>query len=92
MHFFVSRGYTLVATMRRGRGESTGTYVEECAFYLGECTLAQQIAMTHRSLREATLDTEAVIDQVVGRLVPAGSKIILAGNSRGGFLSLMMAG
>jgi len=92
MHFFVSRGYTLVAPMRRGRGESTGTYVEECAFYLGECTLSQQTATLDRSLREASLDTEAVIEQVVGRLVTEGSKIILAGNSRGGFLSLMMAG
>jgi alpha-beta hydrolase superfamily lysophospholipase len=30
IRFFVSRGYTLVAPMRRGRGESSGTYVEEC--------------------------------------------------------------
>ena len=91
--FFVSRGYTLVAPMRRGRGESGGTYVEECAFYLGKCTLAQQVELTDRSLREALRDTNAVIDQIIfGRLVPRNSKLLAAGISRGGFLSLMLAG
>ena len=93
VRFFVSRGYTLVAPMRRGRGESSGTYVEECAFYLDQCTLAQQVAMTDRSLREALLDTNAVIDQLIlGRLIPRQSKIVVGGISRGGFLSLMLAG
>jgi pimeloyl-ACP methyl ester carboxylesterase len=91
--FFVSRGYTLVAPMRRGRAESSGTYVEECAVYLGECTLAQQVELTERSLREALSDTNAVIDQIIlGRLVPRNSKLLAAGISRGGFLSLMLAG
>lgn len=93
IRFFVSRGYTLVAPLRRGRGESSGTYVEECAFYLGQCTLAQQAALTGRSLREAILDSNAVIDQLIlGRLVSRQSKILLGGISRGGFLSLMLAG
>ena len=91
--FFVSRGYTLVAPMRRGRAESSGTYIEECAFYLGECTLAKQVELTERSLREALRDTNAVIDQIIlGRLLPRGSKLLAAGISRGGFLSLMLAG
>jgi dienelactone hydrolase len=93
IRFFVSRGYTLVAPMRRGRGESSGTYVEECAFYLGQCTLAQQLALTDRSLREALLDSNAVIDQLIlGRLVARQSKILIGGISRGGFLSLVLAG
>ena len=75
IRFFVSRGYTLVAPMRRGRGESSGTYVEECAFYLGQCTLAQQVALTERGLREAILDSNAVIDQLIlGGLVPRNRK------------------
>ena len=91
--FFVSRGYTLVAPMRRGRAESSGTYIEECAFYLGKCTLAQQVELTERSLQEALRDTNAVIDQIIlGRLVPRTSKFLAAGISRGGFLSLMLAG
>lgn len=92
LRFFLSRGYTVVAPMRRGRGESSGTYIEECAIYAGQCTLAQQTAMTDRAVREAMLDTRAVIDQVVlGRLVPRTSRLLLVGVSRGGFLSLMMA-
>jgi pimeloyl-ACP methyl ester carboxylesterase len=90
IRFFISRGYTVVAPMRRGRGESSGTYVEECAFYAGECTLAEQTAMTGRSLREAMLDTRAVIDQVIlGKLNAGKRKIVLVGTSRGGLLSLM---
>ena len=93
IRFFVSRGYTLVVPQRRGRGESTGTYVEECATAAGKCTPAEQVALTDRGLREALLDTNAVIDQVVlGRLVPRDAKILLAGQSRGGFLSLVLAG
>jgi pimeloyl-ACP methyl ester carboxylesterase len=92
VRFFVSRGYTVVAPMRRGRAESSGTYIEECAIYAGECTLARQTAMMERSVREAMLDTTAVIDQVVlGRLMPRESKLLLAGVSRGGYLSLMVA-
>jgi predicted acyl esterase len=30
VEFLVTRGYTVVAPTRRGRGESTGTYVEGC--------------------------------------------------------------
>jgi dienelactone hydrolase len=89
IRFFVSRGYTLVAPLRRGRGESTGTYVEECSLYVGQC---DQMALTERGVREALLDTNAVIDQLIlGRLVPRESKIVVAGHSRGGFLSLILA-
>jgi pimeloyl-ACP methyl ester carboxylesterase len=93
IRFFVSRGYTLVAPMRRGRGESSGTYVEECSVYIGQCTVAEQTAFLDRQLREAILDSNTVIDQLIlGRLVPRQSKILVAGISRGGFLSLMLAG
>lgn len=92
LRFFLSRGYTVVAPMRRGRGESSGTYVEECPVYAGKCSPADQVALGDRALREALLDTYAVIDQIVYRIVPRGSKIIAGGHSRGGFLSLILAG
>ena len=93
VQFFVSRGYTVVAPMRRGRGESTGTYVEECSVYTGQCTVADQVKLGERGIREALLDTDAVIQQLIlGRLVPRESKILLVGHSRGGFLSLILAG
>lgn len=93
IRFFLSRGYTLVAPMRRGRGESSGTYVEECSVYIGQCTVADQLALGDRALREALLDTNAVISQLIlGRLVPQQSKILAGGISRGGFLSLILSG
>ncbi len=93
IRFFVSRGYTLVAPMRRGRGESSGTYVEECSVYVGQCTVAEQTALLERQQREALLDSNAVIDRLIlGRIAPRQSKMLFAGISRGGFLSLILAG
>lgn len=92
VRYFISRGYTIVAPMRRGRSESTGNYVEECSFYAGKCSAEQQLALTDRGLRSALADVNAVIDQVIlGKLVPRDAKILLAGHSRGGFLALLLA-
>jgi pimeloyl-ACP methyl ester carboxylesterase len=92
IEFFVSRGYTLVAPARRGRGESGGRYGEECGTWSGACSIADETALFEPGLAEATADSDAVLDQVVlGRLVPKDSKVVFAGVSRGGFLSLVMA-
>jgi len=92
LQYFVERGYTVVAAARRGRGTSTGTYVEECSVYAGQCTPAQQLAMTDGAIAEALRDEDAVIDQLIlGKMVPRGSQILLVGHSRGGFLSLLLA-
>ena len=92
VEFFVSRGYTLVAPARRGRGESGGRYGEECGTWSGACTIADETALFEPGLEEAVADSTAVLDQVVlGRLVPRDSKVVFAGVSRGGFLSLVMA-
>jgi dienelactone hydrolase len=92
IRFFVSRGYTLVVPMRRGRAESSGKYVEECSVFSGECTTADQLRLGERGIKEALADSNAVLDQIVfGKLTAPGSKIIAAGISRGGFLSLMLA-
>jgi pimeloyl-ACP methyl ester carboxylesterase len=92
VQFFVSRGYTLVSPQRRGRGESTGTYVEECSVPAGTCTPIEQLALTDRGLKEAALDVNAAIDQLVrGKLAPRDAKILLVGHSRGGFLDLLLA-
>lgn len=93
LQFFLSRGYTIVWPFRRGRGTSTGTYMEECGTLVGDCTVAQQMALTEPGLASALADNYAVIDQlVVGKLVPSNAKLLLVGQSRGGFLSLIMAG
>ena len=92
-NYFLSRGYTLVAPMRRGRGDSTGDYVEECARNSDpSCTPASNREGSDTALAEALADSNAVLDQLVfGRLVAKGGKVILAGHSRGGFLALALA-
>lgn len=93
VEFFISRGFTLVAPMRRGVGFSTGTYREECPLSAGQCSVSENTSSGIAGLQEAIRDTDAVIDQIIlGKLLPPNSKILLAGESRGGFLSLIMAG
>jgi pimeloyl-ACP methyl ester carboxylesterase len=92
IEFLVRRGYTVVQPMRRGLGESTGTFVEECAFAAGKCSLSEYRARAEPGLAEAIRDSNAVIDQIIeGQEVPRESKLLFVGISRGGFLSLRMA-
>ena len=91
--FFTRHGYTVVAPMRRGAGESSGTYREECAFQAHQCSLEDNRALTMGALQEASGDLDAVMEQLVlDRLVPRSSKVLLSGVSRGGFLSVYYAG
>jgi pimeloyl-ACP methyl ester carboxylesterase len=90
--YFVDRGYTLVMPIRRGLGPSTGAFVAECEFQSGKCSLADNRALAGPSLDDAVADNSAVLDQVVlGNIVPRNAKVLFAGISRGGFLSLRMA-
>ncbi|MDH5177113.1 MAG: alpha/beta hydrolase [Gammaproteobacteria bacterium] len=92
VRYFVERGYTLVMPMRRGVGSSTGKFVAECQFQSGACSLADTRALAGPSLDDAVMDNSAVLDQVVlGRMIPRNAKVLFAGISRGGFLSLRMA-
>jgi len=90
--YFVDRGYTLVMPIRRGLGQSTGTFIAECEFQSGKCSLADNRALAGPSLDDAVADNSAVLDQVVlGRIAPRNAKVLFTGISRGGFLSLRMA-
>lgn len=92
VEFFVSRGFTVVAPMRRGVGFSSGAYREECPLSAGQCSSSENTSSGISGLQEAIRDTDAVIDQIIlGKLLPSNSKILLAGVSRGGFLSLILA-
>ena len=92
LQFFIERGYTVVAPFRRGVGDSGGKFVEECPYTAGLCTLEEYRQSAETGIDGAIADTDAVLDQVVfGRLVPADGKVVLAGISRGGFLSVLMA-
>lgn len=89
----LDRGDTVVVPLRRGRGESGGTYIEECAFHAGECTLQDINDDAQNALDDAVNSTRAVIEgYVLPKLRPTGGKVALWGLSRGGFLSLAYAG
>ncbi len=89
--FLLGRGITVVVPLRRGRAESTGTYVEECPYYPGRCTLADNRRMAGSALTDALASTDAVLDDVFEKLAPRDGKIVLWGLSRGGFLALAVA-
>ena len=90
--YFVERDYTVVLPMRRGLAASGGTFVEECAYQAGDCTLAESRALMKLALAGAVDDTLAVLEQVVWKkLARPETKVLLSGTSRGGFLALAVA-
>lgn len=78
---FHSLGYVVVVPMRKGRGSSDGPYLEED----NSVTPAVQ-------LDSAIEDLQAVVQYVNHRDDVDPKKIVLAGVSRGGFLSVAYAG
>ena len=92
-NYFLSRGYTLIVFARRGRGESTGTYVEECDLHTDQnCTPARTREMSDPAIDQGLADTSAVLDQIVlAKIAGSRTTIILAGHSRGAVLSLAIA-
>ena len=91
IEFLLGRGITVVVPLRRGRAESTGSYVEECPFWPGRCSLADSRLMTDEALADALASTDAVFADVFEKLAPQGGKVVLWGLSRGGFLALAFA-
>jgi pimeloyl-ACP methyl ester carboxylesterase len=89
--FLLGRGLTVVVPLRRGRAESTGTYVEECPYYPGRCSLADNRLLAESGLADAIASTDAVLDDVLGKLNPRNGKVVLWGLSRGGLLALNFA-
>jgi dienelactone hydrolase len=88
VQFFTQSGYAVVAPNRRGRGDSSGTYVEECF----GCNPRQYYAVGVRGLEEALKDIDATVVHIVGQAFVDKQHVVLAGQSRGGFLSVLYAG
>lgn len=74
---FVDNGYVVVMWMRKGRGDSEGRFTEEIA----SCDIGSFLTET----QEAGDQLDQVISQVKAKF--GIQKVILAGHSRGGFLS-----
>lgn len=81
--YFLARGFAMLVPMRRGRGASEGPYVEwydPDPLKLGE------------GLRHALDDVDAAAAFMRQRDDIDGSRIVVAGQSRGGLLSVLYAG
>jgi dienelactone hydrolase len=87
IRFFTDRGYAVAAPNRRGRGESTGTYVEECE----GCSPTQYYSRGARGLDEAIRDLDTVVSALAATPDIDSSRIMMTGPSRGGFLSVIYA-
>jgi pimeloyl-ACP methyl ester carboxylesterase len=74
-------GYIFVTYMRKGRGNSEGSFTEES----GRCDWAN----LSKEKKEAELQISQVVEQV--KKIYSVPKVILMGHSRGGFLSATYA-
>jgi dienelactone hydrolase len=81
--YFLERGFAFLAPMRRGRGASEGDYVE--GYDRNPLRLAE-------GLRHALDDLDAAVRFMRGRADVDGRRIVVAGQSRGGLLSVAYAG
>lgn len=81
--WLVDQGYAVVVPMRRGFGDSDGTYVEG----YGQCADADYVAAG----RAAADDVDAAVRYVREQPYADAGRIVLFGHSAGGFASLAEA-
>lgn len=81
---FVKLGFAVAVPMRRGYGPSEGAYAEGT----GSCRFPRY----HSSGLESAKDLRAAVDYMKKLPYVNGSKIVLAGQSAGGFASIAAAG
>jgi len=80
--FFVERGWAVLIPMRRGRGASEGDYLEQY-----DC----DTALLSRGVDRAVQDLDAVMAFVGQQTWVDRERLLLAGMSRGGLLSIVYA-
>lgn len=88
--YFVDRGWMIIFPQRRGRGASEGRYDE--GFEADRSRYSCQPALSLPGVDRAIEDLDAVMTHVRRRSDVVQDKILLAGQSRGGILSVAYAG
>jgi dienelactone hydrolase len=81
--FFVEQGFAVLAPMRRGRGASGGTHAES----EGTC----DPSVLGAGLASAIEDTDAAIAYLRAQPWADATRVVIAGQSRGGLLSVAYA-
>ncbi len=81
--FFVGLGWAVLEPMRRGRGGSGGRYVEQ------DFDHAPTVDSSEAELAAGLADLRAAMDFVRSWPEVDGRRVLLAGQSRGGFLATM---
>jgi dienelactone hydrolase len=81
-HYFVRRGFAVVVPMRKGRGASQGSYDESYG-----CGPEVVEAGVSSGLR----DLDGVLDHLLQQPYVDGDRLLMAGQSRGGYLSVVYA-
>jgi pimeloyl-ACP methyl ester carboxylesterase len=88
-NFFTARGWLVVFPQRRGRGNSDGTYAEGLRTDGTGYSCDPKISLP--GLERAIADLDVVLNAVAARSEVDRTRIIMAGVSRGGILSLAFA-
>jgi dienelactone hydrolase len=81
-HYFVRRGFAVVVPMRKGRGASEGTYDEPYG-----CTPT----VVEAGVSSGLADLDGVLDHLLQQAWVDGDRLLMAGQSRGGYLSVVYA-
>jgi dienelactone hydrolase len=89
-HYFVERGWMVIFPQRRGRGASDGRYEE--GFEPDRSRYACEPVHSLPGVDRAIQDLDAVMDHIRTRPDVVQNRILLAGQSRGGILSIAYAG
>jgi dienelactone hydrolase len=88
--YFSERGWLVIFPQRRGRGASEGRYDE--GFEVDRSRYSCQTELSLRGVDRAIEDLDAVMAHIRTRKDVVQDRILLAGQSRGGILSVAYAG
>jgi dienelactone hydrolase len=86
--YFLKRGVSLLAPMRRGRGDSGGLSGEDGGFLPG----LNNDSLLRQGIEEGVQDLRSVVRWASQQDHVDPGRILLVGQSRGGFLSVVYAG